>query len=139
MTTTDVTKAPCDEAARKQAAWGNAVMGGLLGALAGALAGALIDKMLGNNGGGKGTKVGAVAGAALGAKVGYDRGVASANRQCEVWRAAQALATDQGFATLQIGKEVAGGWVPAKTALNPFTAFCDGTGVAISCYEKNRT
>lgn len=108
MTTTDVTKAPCDEAARKQAAWGNAVMGGLLGALAGALAGALIDKMLGNNSGGKGTKVGAVAGAALGAKVGYDRGVASANRQCEVWRAAQALATDQGFATLQIGKEAAG-------------------------------
>lgn len=38
-----------------------------------------------------------------------------------------------------IGKNVNGVWVPAKTALNPFTAFCDGTGVAVSCYEKNRT
>lgn len=38
-----------------------------------------------------------------------------------------------------IGKLVGGAWVPAKTTLNPFTAFCDGSGVSIRCYEKNQT
>ncbi len=37
------------------------------------------------------------------------------------------------------GKNVGGVWVPARQALNPFTAFCDGTGQAIRCYEKNVT
>lgn len=37
------------------------------------------------------------------------------------------------------GKLVDGAWVPAKTTLNPFTAFCDGSGVSIRCYEKNQT
>jgi hypothetical protein len=37
------------------------------------------------------------------------------------------------------GKLVNGCWVPARTTVNPFTAFCDGTGVSVQCYEKNRT
>jgi hypothetical protein len=37
------------------------------------------------------------------------------------------------------GNNVNGVWTPAKQPLNPFTAFCDGTGQAIRCYEKNRT
>lgn len=37
------------------------------------------------------------------------------------------------------GKNVGGVWIPAKQPLNPFTAFCDGTGVSLQCYEKNRT
>jgi hypothetical protein len=36
-----------------------------------------------------------------------------------------------------IGKLVAGAWVPAKTSINAFDAFCEGTGEAIQCYEKN--
>ena len=79
-----------------------------MGALAGALAGALIDRMLGNKKGNTGAKVGAVAGAAIGGKLGYDRGVASAKRQCDVWRTAQALAAEQAFATLQIGNQAVG-------------------------------
>lgn len=35
------------------------------------------------------------------------------------------------------GKNVNGVWVPAKEPLNPFTAFCDGTALAVQCYEKN--
>lgn len=38
-----------------------------------------------------------------------------------------------------LGKTVGGIVVPAKQPLNPFTAFCDGTGQAINCYAKNRT
>ncbi len=38
-----------------------------------------------------------------------------------------------------IGKLVDGVWVPAKTPQNLATAFCDGTGRAIRCYEKNQT
>ena len=108
MTAADVTKTPCDDAARKEAAWGNAIAGTIMGALAGALAGALIDRMLGNKKGNTGAKVGAVAGAAIGGKLGYDRGVASAKRQCDVWRTAQALAAEQAFATLQIGNQAVG-------------------------------
>jgi hypothetical protein len=37
------------------------------------------------------------------------------------------------------GKNVNGVWVPARTTVNPFTAFCDGTGSRISCYEVNVT
>lgn len=37
------------------------------------------------------------------------------------------------------GKNVNGVWVPAKEPLNPATAFCDGTGLAVRCYEKNET
>jgi hypothetical protein len=37
------------------------------------------------------------------------------------------------------GKLVNGVWVPARQTVSPFTAFCDGTGVAIQCYEKSRT
>ncbi len=43
------------------------------------------------------------------------------------------------------GKNVAGCWVPSRTPQDKpftgsrFTAFCDGTGTAIRCYEKNRT
>lgn len=37
------------------------------------------------------------------------------------------------------GRLVGGVWVPSRTPLNPFTSFCDGTGQAISCYEKNVT
>jgi hypothetical protein len=29
--------------------------------------------------------------------------------------------------------------VPAKQPLNPYTCFCDGTGLAIDCYEQNET
>ncbi len=39
----------------------------------------------------------------------------------------------------RIGENVGGAWVAAKQPLNPFTAFCGGTGVSVSCYEKNRT
>lgn len=35
------------------------------------------------------------------------------------------------------GKLVDGCWVPSVEPLNSFTAFCDGTGQAVSCYEKN--
>lgn len=35
------------------------------------------------------------------------------------------------------GKLVSGVWVPARQTVNPFTAFCDGTGIAVDCYEKN--
>ena len=108
MTTADVTKLPCDDAARKEAAWGNAFAGSIMGALAGAIAGALLDRMLGNKKGNTGAKAGAVAGAAIGGKIGYDRGVASAKRQCEVWRTAQSLAAEQAFATLQIGNQAVG-------------------------------
>jgi hypothetical protein len=38
-----------------------------------------------------------------------------------------------------IGKLSGGAWVPAKTSLNPFDAFCDGTGLAIQCCAKNVT
>ena len=37
------------------------------------------------------------------------------------------------------GNNVAGCWVPSKKPQNAFTAFCDGTGSAIQCYEKNVT
>jgi len=38
-----------------------------------------------------------------------------------------------------IGKLSGGAWVPAKQPLNAFTAFCDGTGTAVQCYEKWQT
>jgi hypothetical protein len=38
-----------------------------------------------------------------------------------------------------IGKPSGFGWIPAKTPLNQFTAFADGTGISVSCQEKNRT
>lgn len=38
-----------------------------------------------------------------------------------------------------IGKASGGTWIPAKTSIGKFDAFCDGTGLASSCYEKNIT
>lgn len=35
-----------------------------------------------------------------------------------------------------IGKNVGGVWVPAKTSLNAATSFCDGTGLSPQCFEK---
>ncbi len=37
------------------------------------------------------------------------------------------------------GRNVGGCWIPAPAPKNPFTAVCDGTGLAINCYEKNTT
>lgn len=38
-----------------------------------------------------------------------------------------------------LGKLSSGAWVPTRAPLNQFTSFCDGTGISVSCYEKNRT
>ena len=100
-------KNPCDEASRREQAFGKAIVGALIGAAAGAIGGKILDNLLGNKNQ-SATKAGALAGLAIGMKLGYDKGMDSARRQCDVFKAAQAQQAQVAFATLQLNKEVAG-------------------------------
>ena len=100
-------KNPCDEASRREQAFGKAIAGALIGTAVGAIGGKILDNLLGNKNQ-SATKAGALAGLAIGMKLGYDKGMDSARRQCDVFKAAQAQQAQVAFATLQLNKEVAG-------------------------------
>ena len=107
MSAADQGKNPCDEATRREQAFGNAIVGALVGAGAGAFVGSAVDIFFGNKNQ-NAMKAGTLAGLAIGMKLGYDKGMDSARRQCDVFKAAQAQQAQVAFATLQLNKEVAG-------------------------------
>lgn len=98
---------PCSEANRRSEALGNAIVGAIAGAAIGALAGALLGKAT------KGdarhsAQIGALLGAGAGILVGYNAGLDSYRRQCELHRVAELNGSKVAFVSLSAGRETSG-------------------------------
>lgn len=98
---------PCNEANKRAEAFANAIAGGLVGAAVGALIGALVGKATKSDTK-QSAKRGALVGLGAGAIVGYNNGVDSYRRQCDLHKVAQRRNASAAFATLSTGKETTG-------------------------------
>ena len=98
---------PCSESNKRAEAFGGAIAGGLAGAAIGALAGAFIGK-LANQDTKESAKRGALLGLAAGVVTGYNNGVDSYRRQCELFKVVQRRNAQAAFATLSNGKDTTG-------------------------------
>ena len=129
MEAAQLTRQPCDEAVKREEVFSKAMVGALVGVAAGALLGSLIA---GNKHHKDGAKLGAFVGLLVGGKLGYDKGMDSARRQCDVWKAAEQLRVEQGFATLMLGSEVAGEVIvaPDEGHFHPGSALLTSRGEA---------
>ena len=98
---------PCAEASKRTEAFAGAIAGAIGGALIGALSGALIAK-LSKSDVQLGAKRGALAGLGIGVFAGYNNGLDSFRRQCELYKVARARNADAAFISLSTGKETTG-------------------------------
>lgn len=98
---------PCSEASKRSEAFAGAIVGGILGAAVGAGAAALMAKLLKTDAR-QAALGGGVAGLAIGALAGYNSGIDSYRRQCDLFKVAERRNTKAAFATLTTGKETTG-------------------------------